>query len=163
MLLSVVLAQSVLAVQKPSVGFFFWGYGDNGKPLVPHSIFEKMKGNTTSAPIATHVIAGSGHQVRLHEIWMLRYRFIHARTSRAVLVQCVHVYCQVTTNGTWIIPNTTSYTWLREQINLTHTAGLGFVPLIAGCSLTELRDLVLNSSRVDEFVNDLVEDAVTNG
>ena len=75
---------------------------------------------------------------------------------------CPYVYHQVTTNGTWIIPNTTSYTWLREQINVTHAAGLGFVPLIAGCSLAELRDLVLNSSRVDQFVNDLVEDAVRN-
>ena len=128
--LLLLLATAVQAAQKPTVGFFFWGYGDNGKPLVPPSIFEKMKGNETSAPIATHVIAGSGHQV--------------------------------TTNGTWIIPNTTSDKWLSDQINSAHAAGLGFVPLIAGCSLAELRGLVLNASRVTRFVEELVEDAMTN-
>ena len=68
--LSLVLFFSVVvaaqADQKPTVAFFFWGYGKDSKPLVPPYIFEKMKGNDTSAPIATHVIAGSGHQVCIY-------------------------------------------------------------------------------------------------
>ena len=47
-------------------------------------------------------------------------------------------------------------------LTFTYAAGLGFVPLIAGCSLAELRALVLNTSRVAAFVGELVEDAVRN-
>jgi hypothetical protein len=73
-----------------------------------------------------------------------------------VIGGCGH---EVTTNGTWRIPNDP---WLAGQVATIHAANLTFVPLIAGCTLDELRALVLNSSAVDAFVADLAADAARN-
>ena len=47
-------------------------------------------------------------------------------------------------------------------LTFTYAAGLGFVPLIAGCSLAELRALVLNPPSVAAFMGEPAEEDVRN-
>ena len=79
--------------------------------------------------------------------------------ATGIIGGCGH---QVTQNGTWIIPNTTSYMWLAGQVAKVHAANLTFVPLIAGCTLDDLRALVFNQTAVDTFVAALAADAAHN-
>tara|TARA_B110000208_G_scaffold166669_1_gene205691 strand:+ start:233 stop:1831 length:1599 start_codon:yes stop_codon:yes gene_type:complete len=114
------VAQGAPLPSPASVGFFFWGYGTDGKPLVPASIFLKMAANATGGRIANLIIGGCGHSL-----------------------------------GS--IPESP---WLAAQVAAAHDAGIGFVPLIAGCTLAQLRAMVFNASAVKTFVSALVADAV---
>ena len=127
--LAVLISAAAVGATAPplSVSFFFWGYGDDGKPLVPDSIFLKMAANATAGSIATGVIGGCGHSVG--------------------------------DNGTMGIPDSP---WLAAQVAAAHGAGMGFVPLVAGCSLAQLRALVLDSSAAGACVATLVADAVAH-
>ena len=57
--------------------------------------------------------------------------------ATSIIGGCGHA---VHDNGQWGFPNNT---WLTGEVSKAHNAGLGFVPLIAGCTLTQLRALVL--------------------
>jgi hypothetical protein len=50
--------------------------------------------------------------------------------------------------------------WLAAQVVAAHAANLTFVPLVAGCTLAQLRTLIFSPKRVDTFVAAMVSDAV---
>ena len=64
-------------------------------------------------------------------------------------------------DGTFSIP--ASDPWLKAQVAAAHRSNLTFVPLIAGCTLVQLRALVFSPRNVDVFVAAFVADAMAHG
>ena len=62
-------------------------------------------------------------------------------------------------NGTFGIPDSP---WLKQQVGIAHGANLTFTPLIAGCTLVQLRSLVFAPAKVTAFVDAFVADAMAN-
>ena len=77
-----------------------------------------------------------------------------SRAATGVIGGCGHA---IHDNGTFGIP---SSSWLSAQVAAAHGANLTFVPLVAGCTLAQLRALVFSSTKVDAFIAAMVADNV---
>eukprot|EP01052_Picozoa_sp_SAG31_P048433 SAG31_NODE_10132_length_1179_cov_1.378704_1_plen_304_part_00 len=76
--------------------------------------------------------------------------------ATGIIGGCGH---QLGGNGTFKIP---SSPWLTAQVAAAHGANLTWTPLVAGCTLEQLRQLIFFPARVDAFVTAMVKDAVEN-
>ena len=79
-----------------------------------------------------------------------------APAASGVIGGCGHA---LGSNGSFSIPHSP---WLQAEVASAHAHNLTFVPLVAGCTLVQLRALLSNEDKVSAFVEAFAADLAAN-
>ena len=79
-----------------------------------------------------------------------------APAASGVIGGCGHA---LGSNGSFSIPHSP---WLQAQVASAHAHNLTFVPLVAGCTLVQLRALLSDEGKVSAFVEAFAADLAAN-